>query len=129
MNRRTLLTGVAGAAALPLAGVTAQAASGVDADLTRVCAEHVVNINAHNRDGGLLPMDEPDPLWTAYARTRDAISAAKPQTLAGMVAKARAAKAEAAPLQAGDEENPEGTPAEQWVWQLVNDLLAGRAGA
>ena len=99
MNRRNLLAGVAGAVALPLAKVAAQPAAGVDADLIRLCAEHVVNIETSNRDGGLLDLDQ-DPLWITYERTRDAISAATPRTLEGMLAKARAAKAEAAPLHA-----------------------------
>ena len=129
MNRRNLLTGVAGAVALPVAGNPAQSSASADADLIRICAEHVDNMAAYNRDGGKLPMDEPDPLWDAYERTRDAISAAKPRTLEGMLAKARAAKAEATPLHADDEENPAGSPAERWAWDLVNDLLAGRAVA
>ena len=72
-------------------------------------------------------MDAPDPLWDAYKRTRDAIYDAKPRTLEGMLAKARAAKAEAMLLNGG--EDPAGSPAEQWAWQLVNDLLDGRARA
>lgn len=100
-----------------------------DATLIRTCAEHVVNMATYNRDGGLGPMGEPDPLWDAYERTRDAISEAKPFTLAGMQAKARAAKAEAMASRTDGEESPEGTPAADWAWHLVNDLLAGSAVA
>ena len=139
MNRRNLLAGVAGAITLPPAGVASstvrtldggsvtQPTASIDADLVRICAEHVVNMEAYNRDGGMLSAGEPDPLWTAYAQTREAISAAKPRTLQGMLAKARAAKAEA--RQPDGTHDPEGSPAEEWAWDLVNDLLAGRAGA
>ena len=60
-------------------------------------------------------------LWQAYARSRDAIRDAEPQTMDGLVAKARAAKAEARIGNGFDK--PEGTPAEYWAWDLVNDLL------
>jgi hypothetical protein len=98
---------------------------GDDADLTRICAEHVVNIDAYNRSGGNGPDLAVDPLWLAYERTRNAIRDAKPRTLEGMLAKARAAKAEARQLDGT--EDPNGTPAEGWAWDLVNDLLAGAA--
>ncbi|MFT8245220.1 hypothetical protein [Roseomonas sp. BN140053] len=91
-----------------------------DAELVALCAQHITNMDNYNRDGGILEY-EVDPLWQAYERTRDAIHAAVPQTLAGMLAKARAAKAEARGLR-GDE-NPDNTPAEYWAWDLVNDLL------
>ena len=55
-----------------------------------------------------------------------ALLAAAPSTLAGMLAKARAAKAEA--LDLGGRDNPEGTPGQRWAWDLMNDLLAGKAG-
>jgi hypothetical protein len=61
------------------------------------------------------------PRWLDYERSRDAIHAVVPVTLAGMVAKARAAKIEARNV--NGTENPEGSPAETWAWDLVNDLL------
>lgn len=91
-----------------------------DAELIRLCAEHPALLDAYNRDGGYVDC-EVDPLWHAYSRSRDAIGAAQPRTLAGMLAKARAAKAEAA--LPGGREQPECTPAERWAWDLVNDLL------
>lgn len=57
----------------------------------------------------------------AYQRTRNAIADAEPQTIEGMLAKARAAKGEATD-QAGVE-RPESGPAAGWAWDLVNDLL------
>ncbi len=95
-----------------------------DAGLVAVCAEHAINHAAYNRDGGRRELDD-DPLWAAYARTRDAITDAVPHTLAGMLAKARAAKAEA--THPDGTENPDNCPAARWAWDLVNDLLAGRA--
>lgn len=97
-----------------------------DAELLRICAQHIVNLRAFNASTVDAEEDD-DPLWTAYTRTRDAIGGAKPCTLDGMLAKARAAKAEARSPAGIDD--PEGTPGEQWAWDLVNDLLAGSAGA
>ena len=97
-----------------------------DADLIRICAEHVVTMNTFNAS---VSDAHADLLLTDYERTRNAITETKPRTLAGMQAKARAAKAEALPSRADGNECPEGTPAETWAWQLVNDLLAGRAEA
>ena len=136
-TRRDFLGFTAGAVAartvLPMAAKAAPmpviAPGNPDAELIRLCAEHVANMRAYNRDGGLEDIDKPDPLWDAYERTRDAITEAKPCTLAGMQAKARAAKAEALTSRTDGTESPEGTPAEAWAWQLVNDLLAVRVGA
>jgi hypothetical protein len=63
-----------------------------------------------------------DPNWPPYERSLRAISAAKPTTMEGVLAKARAAKAEA--RQPGGHEEPAGTRAEEWAWDLANDLLA-----
>ena len=89
-----------------------------DADLIRICAEHVANRDAYNADSsGREPED--NPLWQAYVRTFEAISDAKPRTLAGLAAKARATKEEAT--------HPDGTevPEDETVWafDLVKDLI------
>ena len=134
-TRRDFLAFTAGAVAartvLPIGAraETPTPGSHPDADLIRICAEHAVNLETYNRDGGEGGIENPDPLWDAYAATRDAITAAQPQTLDGMLAKARAAKAEAGAARSDGTEDPEGGPAAQWAWNLVNDLLAGRAGA
>jgi len=91
-----------------------------DADLIRLCAQHAVNREVYDRAGGSLDPED-DPLFTSYARTRDAISAAKPTTLEGMLAKARAAKAEA--REPDGKEEPAHCPAADWAWDLVGDLL------
>jgi hypothetical protein len=101
--------------------MAAEPAPAPDADLIRLCAQHAANaaaFTASDADDG--------PLWNAYAASRDAIHDAKPQTLAGMVAKARAAKAEATTLDG--EERPEHGPAETWAWDLVNDLVRLHGG-
>ena len=99
-----------------------------DADLIRICAEHIVNWDAYNRYGGHL---EPavDPLWLAYERTLDFISEARPETLAGLAAKARAAKIEALIDERGTKEDLEFTGMHgQWAWDLVNDLVRLQGG-
>jgi hypothetical protein len=96
----------------------ARALANADADLIRICAEHAGHIAAVNEHGS---GEDDCPLWLAYARSRDAIRAAVPMTVAGMVAKARAAKAEAA-CKDGTERY-ENCPAADMAWDLVNDLL------
>ncbi|HEY8612362.1 MAG TPA: hypothetical protein VIL69_13850 [Roseomonas sp.] len=136
MSRRNLLGGLAVLAITPGAVLTAQAATADtldrrpapnrDAELIRICAEHNANREAYCAYGGHLEQED-DPLWLAYERTRDAIAAAVPVTLAGMVAKARAAKAEA--QNTDGTENPRDCPAGDWAWQLVSDLLRLEGGA
>jgi hypothetical protein len=109
---------------LPTSGQPAPASGAVpdasppDDDLIRCCADHAKCMAAVRE----APDEEEDgPAWRAYEKNRDAISAARPQTLIGMIAKARAAK-----LEAGfwdTTENIHGTMAEPWAWGLVNSLL------
>ena len=101
-------------AALPGATIPAGADGGLDAELIRLCAEHVANMDACNR------LDSPPdgPLWDACHRTFDAIATAKPRTMAGILAKARATKAEFM----GEDETC-------WSWHIVNDLLRRHGGA
>lgn len=83
-----------------------------DADLIAVCAGHAARIKAYNQgDGDLAALDD-DPLWAAYEASRNFIGNAKPCALEGVLAKARAAKAEA------------GSMGEVWAWDIVDDLLA-----
>jgi hypothetical protein len=124
-SRRSMLTG---SGAL-LAGVTgflaampsaAAAAESLDAELIRICSEHIKNMDAYNNDESDNEAHK-NALWDAYESTRDAIDDAKPQTVAGMLAKARAAKAEA--VQPDGSEDPTNCPAENWSWDLLNDLF------
>ena len=91
-----------------------------DTDLIRTCHLHPAYIKAYNLHGGDLELEK-DPLWKAYEQSRDAISDFEPKSIAGMLAKAHAAKAEAA--NKDGTENPDGTMAATWSWDLVNDLL------
>ncbi|MDJ0391358.1 hypothetical protein QMO56_24940 [Roseomonas sp. E05] len=96
------------------------AAAGPDAELIRLCAEHIANIEAYNVDVGDLDPED-DPLWHAYERTREAISEAQPRTIEGMLAKAQAAKAEA--RRPDGSEKPTDGPAAEWAWDLMHDLI------
>ena len=93
--------------------------AGPDAALIALCAEHAANRAAFNQYGDLGRDD--DPLGLAYGRTRDAISSARAQTMAGILAKAAAAKGEA--RNPDGSYDPEGTPAADWAFGVVNDLL------
>ncbi|MEJ0047395.1 MAG: hypothetical protein WDN04_15750 [Rhodospirillales bacterium] len=96
-----------------------------DADLIRICREHDDDRRAYDDSEGTG--DDLDALWDAYECSRDVISDAKPQTLAGIVAKAAAAKADA--VDADGEESWGGSMGEIWAVDIVKDLLriAGRA--
>jgi len=95
-----------------------------DAELIRVCEAHPAILAALDEHGSGA---DDCPLWLAYERSRDAIHAAVPLTLAGMVAKARAAKAEV--RNPDGPEDPAGTPGATWSWDLLNDLLRLEGGA
>ena len=123
-TRRAMLLGAAvlpgAAAAVPLVSIP-----NPDAELIALCSRHPGLIAAFNTSNG--DWSDNDPAWAAYAASRDAIHDAQPQTLAGMRAKALAAKAEA--LRPDGTEDPDGTAAAFWSWDLVNDLLRLTGGA
>jgi hypothetical protein len=125
-TRRALLVGASAAVTLPAAIAPAAAATGPDAELIRLCAEHIVNRHAFNTDRSGLELED-DPLWNAYQRTSAAIDAAKPQTMDGILAKARAIAAESDKLD--DRGYPMDVTATEWAWDLVRDLqrLCGEA--
>ena len=66
--------------------ISATVAKNSDAELIRTCAEHIVNRDAFN-EAGLDSNGAGKALWEAYMRTYDAISDARPQTQAGIVAR------------------------------------------
>jgi hypothetical protein len=121
-SRRTMLTG-SGALLAGVTGFLAEmpsaAAAEPDAAIIRLCAEHIANRTAYNTRGGYLEPDD-DPLWHAYEGTQTAVYDAKPQTIAGIIAKAKAAKEEA---QNPSGENWEDCSAADWAWDIVNDLV------
>jgi hypothetical protein len=125
-TRRSLCAGTA-LLAVDLIGVGALAgaiaehsadAEHLDAELIAACAQHPITMAALNaRTGGKL-CDDDDPLWKAYSENRDIISDAEPQTMEGILAKARAAVVE----NAGDEQCFTGMD-QQWSWDIVKDVL------
>lgn len=91
-----------------------------DADLIRICDGHAALMDAVN-----LSDDEDDtyygPVWDAYRHSAQTISASEPRTVAGMLAIARAAKAEAhVPNQ---KECGDDGYAAAWSWIVLNGLL------
>ena len=122
-TRRAMLLG---AAVLPGAAAAAPLVStpNPDAELIALCARHPALIDAVNAS----PLDfDACPAWQAYEVSRDAIHDACPVTLAGMRAKALAAKAEARCPDGSEEYRS--SPAGSWSWDLVNDLLRLTGGA
>lgn len=127
-TRRVMLLG---AAVLPGAAIAAPLASflppgaGPDTELIAICNRHpavIAAFNACEQDSG------PDnPEWVAYKASMDAISDAQPQTLAGLQAKALAAKAEA--MNPDGSEHPDGSIAAHWAWDIANDMLRLTCGA
>lgn len=127
-RRRAMLAGTAALiASAPFAApaLAASGDSGPDADLIRLCAEHIANWHAYNTSDSDLEAED-DPLWHAYWRTHIAIDDARPQSIDGILAKARAAKTEAHRPD-GTEERDGGQGA-VWAWDLVNDLLRLNGG-
>ena len=118
VGRRDAAAGGLAVLIMGMSAVAASAETNPDADLIRTCAEHIANRDAYNARAGEV-LTEQDPRWHAYARTLDAISDARPQTLAGLVAKAKATKAEATRPDGAVE--PE--DAADWAWDLVEDLI------
>ncbi|MBI0538985.1 hypothetical protein D9599_25875 [Roseomonas sp. KE2513] len=114
--RRGFLGILAAVAVTPAAAATTLSA---DAGLIQICDAHPTVLKALDEHGS---GEDDCPFWLAYVRSRDAIHTAVPVTLAGIVAKARAAKAEVF-NPGSDTENPHGTVAETWAWDLVQDLL------
>ena len=104
---------------VPVSAPTSDEAPNPDADLIRICAEHIANVTTYNAEGGHLESAD-DPLWHAYERTLEAIGDAKPATIAGIIAKAKAAKYEA---QEPHGEEPDHCDAGAWAWDIVNDLV------
>jgi hypothetical protein len=115
-SRRSMVAGAA-LAVLPIPAIAAQQP---DADLIRICAQHTVNRITLDK-GEHHDTIEYNAVDYAYAATLQAVCDAKPLTVAGIVAKARAAKDEAQLLRGG--EGPEGSIAAQWAWDIVNDLI------
>jgi hypothetical protein len=121
-----------GAAVLPAAALAAKAGAAAmlppvhpEAELIDLCNRHpalLAAFNACEADSG-----PNNPAWVAYEASMNAVSDARPQTLEGMQAKARAAKAEA--LLPDGSESSDGSIAAPWAWDIVNDMLRLTGGA
>ncbi|WP_419900879.1 hypothetical protein [Roseomonas sp. USHLN139] len=107
-------------ASTPPRAAAAREGSRSDDSLIRLCSEHIRNMQAYDSDCGSLDPGE-DPLWAAYAKTRDAVWSSKPCTLEGIIAKARVALAEAGGNDGAD--LPERPPVTDGAWRVVHDLL------
>jgi hypothetical protein len=119
-TRRGLL---AGFAAVPAAAIPTPAPD-ADAELIRLCERHIANIRAYNRGPDVAGIGcDDDPLWQACERTEAAIDALPPQTIAGVVAKAMVARAEAREASLDGGELWDGGAAVPWARDVVNDLL------
>lgn len=101
-----------------------EADTGADAELIAACTKHIANADAYNASDEPDFDDRPKPLLAAYRATGQAISHAKPVTLAGIVAKARAAKHDAGGAPSGRE-----VWDDRWTASIVDDLLRVCGGA
>lgn len=126
-GRRTLVGGAALAltGALSAVGITAGAAASVadlainpDADMIALSRLHVANLQAYNNS---CAEDEASPLHAAYLASYNRLQTMRPETMEGWIAKAHSAKAEA--RQPDGQEDPDGTVAAAWAWELLNDAI------
>lgn len=94
----------------------AASASHPDAVLIRACEAHPMNLEASN-GCKCANHDSDDCLaWLAYSHTRDIITEAEPETMDGLLVKARASRIEADPKTGGGMDT-------EWDPQIVDDLL------
>ncbi len=117
-SRRHLLTGLAAGVATTGVGATEAASSTPhpDADIIRLCAEHIANFRAFNTSTHDDESPEYESQWEAYCRTREAIDAVRPATtVEGILAKFRAAQNKA--------RQPDGT--EDWEYDIVANWTGG----
>jgi hypothetical protein len=91
-----------------------------DAEFIRFCAGHQSKLKAFEADQ--RDSDE-SPFWPPYNHSLRVINEVEPKTIEGLVAKAYAAKVEAYNHGRDGQEDPEGTHAEGWAWNLINDLI------
>ena len=91
--------------------------AGPDAALVALCHEHVHLTALYNdNDDATSSLVEAE-----YEASVNAIRSAVPTTVAGVVAKAKAAKAEANSIGFG--ENPDDGWAPDWAWDCIGDLI------
>ncbi len=96
-------------------------ASDPDAKLITACERHPAVLETWNADLQSINDEAMQagegPAGVAHDASRDLIAAAEPQTMAGMLAKARAALAE------DDPGTDFASDAHEWAWDVMMDLL------
>ena len=124
-TRRALLAG-APVAALIVGAAPAFTAEHPDADMIRTCQSLAGALSAYEACEGADEADAGD----AYERLATAIDEVRPQTLDGMVAKAKAAIEHASQTPGLDVTRGErSSVAEGWAWDLMHDLLRLHSGS
>lgn len=118
-SRRAVL-----AASLAVAGPAAQpSAADPDAEVLHACHEHRLRLRAVCASPGCTDSPEGASLWQAYSDASRAIGAARPRTMAGILAKARAAMSEAIVDELFDGDHDcFGFNSHAWAWELLQDL-------
>lgn len=125
-RRRLVAGGVAAAAATAGASASAKRRDAdCDGELIAACDRFIEAWRTYGREGGLLDC-EVCPLWQALDRERNAVLALPAVTIAGVVAKARAAR-EVATLP-GQIDYSDGI-AGPFPGQVIEDLLRIAPGA
>ena len=105
-----------------MSAALAEATDNPDAELIRLCAAHGAIARACDESDPESSLDiDDDPLFYAYGLSCDLIRKARPVTLAGIIAKAKAVVVEDPKI--ADPEYCSHGPAESWSFDLVNDLI------
>ena len=117
--RHGLLVALPALALVPALLAAASTPANPDAALIAACDAYRDLMDAVNRgdDGN----DDNGLAWRAYEACRDTVTDGEPQTMAGVLAKARAVKVEGR-MRDGSEQLS-GTMAEGWALDVVNALL------
>lgn len=121
-GRRRLAAGIAALALVAPAWAStglqaAKASTNPDADLFQLYTDHARNHAAVNAMDAPDWEDEQNPLWLTYTASYKATRDSKPQTMAGVLAKARLAELEDC-VPGADEDSRD------WAGIVVRDLLA-----
>lgn len=118
--RRALLVGAVALAA----GVPALAGDHPDAELVRLCRQHVSNLRAFLAAPSPATFEEeesnPCPFQAAWQHTTRLINEAEPRTMVGVLAKASAAMSEA--TVDGAHADGFSYTCHAWAWDLMQDL-------
>ena len=118
-RRRVLAAALAAPLATPvLLAAEPAVAANPDAPLIALCDSMPAVLRDLNAAPGDL--DDTSPEWLPYDRVANAMCAARPETLEGVMAMARATAVYAG--EGADDEEPDGVVA-VWAWAIVQHLL------